>query len=109
MDFNAIAQQLIDAVTKASSDQLQSLGQQRQNEFAKINNTNNARGTLYSTQGGYQRTSFDASKYLPAVAEAKQKPLRVRMDVASQIKDVTNQIDAMTRATNALNKMDYNY
>lgn len=109
MDYNAIAQQLIDAVTAASDASLKSLGTQRRNEFAGINNVNNSRGTLYSTQGGYQKNKFDASKYLPAVAAEKQKPLLTKLAVSGQATEATRAIDAMNRAAAELNGIVFDY
>lgn len=109
MDYNAIAQQLIDAFQKSSEADLKGIEATKRNEFVKINNSNNARGSLYSTQGGQQRTQFISQKYLPAVAQAQQKPLLAKLDILGQTTDIARQIQSMNRAADELNKVVFDY
>ena len=109
MDYNAIAQQLIQAVTDASNAQLKTLDVQRDNQFATINNQANASGTLYSTQPGFKKSQFVADKYMPAVAEAKLKPLTEKLNILGQATEITRSIDSMNKAAKELNGIVFDY
>lgn len=109
MDYNAMAQQLIDAVTAASNAEVKALDVKKGNEFATINNQANANGTLYSTQPGFKKTAYIGSTYEPAVAAAKLKPLTTKMEALSQATSIARSIDSMNRAANELNKIVFDY
>lgn len=106
---NALAQQLIDAVTASSGAELKSLDTQRDNQFSLINNKANANGTLYSTQPGFQKSAFVAEKYQPAVAAAKLRPLTEKLNILGQATDITRTIDSMNRAADELNGIVFDY
>lgn len=109
MDYNAMAQQLIDAVTAASNAEVAALDVRKGNDFATINNQANANGTLYSTQPGFKKTAYIGNTYEPAVAAAKLKPLTAKMDALSQATTLARSIDSMNRAANELNKVVFDY
>lgn len=109
MDYNAIAQALIDNVTKASQAGLASLDVSRDNNFATINQQQNASGTLYSSGTAFKKNNFVANTYLPKKTELEQQPLMTKLSVLSNAADVTRQIDAQNRAAAELNKIVYDY
>lgn len=108
-DLKAIAQQLIDAVQASSEASLKSLDATKRNTFADINNANNARGSLYSTQGGRQRTRWIGSTYMPAQAKLRQQPVLAKFNTLSQIQDSQRKIDSLTRAAAELNGIVFDY
>jgi len=109
MDYNNLAQQLIDAVTAASNAEVASLDVKKGNDFSQINNTANANGTLYSTQPGFKKTAYIGNTYEPAVAAAKLKPLTTKMEALSQATSIARSIDSMNRAANELNGIVFDY
>lgn len=109
MDYNNLAQQLIDAVTAASNAEVAQLDVKKGNDFATINNQANANGTLYSTQPGFKKSAYLGSTYAPAVASAKLKPLTTKLQLVSQATEIARSIDSMNRAADDLNKVVFDY
>lgn len=107
MDFNAIAQQLIDAIKAQSTAGIAQLGQSRRNDFSTIMNRANAKGTLYSTDASQQKTKYDANTYLPKLATLQATPLNSELSIRTNLAETQAKIDAINKSASQLNGLSF--
>lgn len=109
MDYNALAASLINALKQSTNSQLGLLDVNRRNFGEDLMNRANARGTLYSSGNGAQRTRYDATQYLPKYVQTQAQDQQQELGINSQLVQTQQKIDSMNRAADELNKTDSNY
>lgn len=106
MDYQALANQLIEALKNSTTAGLDQLRMSRRNTFEDLNNRAAKRGTLYSTGGAAQQSRFDATKYLPGQAQLLGTQQQNEIKIKSDLLDTQRKIEAMNKAASELNKQD---
>lgn len=109
MDYNALANALIDALKQSTSAGLAQLDMARRNTFEDMNNRSSKRGTLYSTGGGAQQSRYDGTTYLPNQAKLRSQEQTGILGIKSNLISTQQKIDAMNKAASQLNSIDDNY
>jgi hypothetical protein len=109
MDYQQLAQALIDALHSSTTAGLNQLDVTRRNTFEDINNRGAKRGTLYSTAGANQQSRYDASTYLPGKTQLQGNEQNQKLTIQGNLLDTQSKIDALHKAASTLNGIDDSY
>lgn len=81
-----------DSLTSSYNAGLNTLKQQRENDFAKTMSVSNTRGMLYSNLPARSKVQYDTQTYLPAVANLGTTYLTARDSLRDKGVSLANQI-----------------